>query len=34
MKDAGYDDDDWINLAQKKAQWRAVVNTITKNTIL
>jgi hypothetical protein len=28
LKEIGWDDMDWINLAQDRNQWRALVNTV------
>jgi hypothetical protein len=28
VREIGWDDMDWINLAQDRAQWRALVNTV------
>jgi hypothetical protein len=28
LRDIGWDDMDWIDLAQDKDQWRALVNTV------
>jgi len=29
LKETGYDDVDWIHLAQDREQWRAPVNQVT-----
>jgi hypothetical protein len=30
LKEIGWDGMDWIELAQDRGQWRALVNTVTK----
>jgi hypothetical protein len=30
----GYDDEDWIHLAQDRDQWRALLNTVMKLRVL
>jgi hypothetical protein len=30
LREIGWDGMDWINLAQDRAQWRALVNTVRK----
>jgi hypothetical protein len=30
LREAGWDDMDWIDLAQDSDQWRAIVNTVMK----
>jgi hypothetical protein len=33
LKEVGTEDVDWINLAQNKGQWRAVVNTVMNRRV-
>jgi hypothetical protein len=33
LREVGWDDMDWIDLAQDKDQWRAVVNTVMNLTV-
>jgi hypothetical protein len=34
LREIGWDGMDWIDLAQDKEQWRALVNTVTNRLVL
>jgi hypothetical protein len=33
LREIGWDDMDWIDLAQDKDRWRALVNTVKKHRV-